>query len=117
MGKVLNPLEIGYGDTARVCVSVWQDDDSLGGKQFVCIVRYRPICRFGDDRSIDTRGVSLGDLPFLGSGYENVALRFQSFPPVFYESRVRKAFYASVLFAIGRHRIDCEAPVAKVPTL
>lgn|GEM_PF-5418207 len=76
MGKVINPLEIGYGDTARVCVSVWQDDDSLGGKQFVFFVRYRPIGRLGDDRSFDTRGVFLGDLPLQRSGYDNVALRF-----------------------------------------
>lgn len=72
--QVLQPLEVGHGDTAGVDVQVGDDQNVTFQQDLVRVDRGRPVGSLSDDAALDFVGVALVDDAFHCARHQDVAL-------------------------------------------
>src|SRR6266404_1649333 len=71
--SVLHPLEVAYGDTARVRQYVWNHEDTLGRYDLVGIRGLRTMCTIRQNSAPDSIGVMGVDLVFGRCRHQDLA--------------------------------------------
>lgn len=75
--QVLEPLEVGHGDTASIEEEVRQDKDAFLLQNFISFDGCRSVGSLGNDLSVDLVRVLLRNDALDGTGSKNVALFVQ----------------------------------------
>ncbi len=75
--QVLNPLEVGDGDTASIGEDVGDHQDAPLMKNGIGVGSGGAVGSFGHDARLDAVGILQGDLVLQGGGNQDVALKFE----------------------------------------
>ena len=106
--QILDPLEVGYCDTARVDEGVGYDHDVAPAEDLVGLRGGGPVGRLDHHLRLDPGRVLLRDLALQRGGNENVALELEGLLPARQPGGPGEIGHAASLAPVGHHLLDVE---------